>query len=334
MKCANCGTELKVGCVYCSVCGKEAQIVSENTILEDEYLSRLLDEQKEAEKKKQQKEKEEQELEEKEERNKKFQKKKRKKILMLILLLVCLAAVLGGCFWYRHMNSFDSLYKKAEIKYNTGMYQDAETIMKKALEKENNALEGHLLLGKIYAEMEETDQAEAEFQKVLDIDSASLEGYQELLKLYAASDSYEKITALKEGVSDEAILALFEDYLIEVPSVDIAGGTYNDFMELNLSVQNKELEIYYTLDGSDPVSSGEKYADEAIPIRQEGETILKAVSKNQNGDFSEVLEETYQIELAIPDMPVVSPDGGQFTEISGAVNHAGRQQYFIGNCSK
>ena len=27
MKCANCGAEIKLGCVYCSVCGKEAQIV-------------------------------------------------------------------------------------------------------------------------------------------------------------------------------------------------------------------------------------------------------------------------------------------------------------------
>jgi uncharacterized Zn finger protein (UPF0148 family) len=28
MKCANCGAEIRVGCVYCPVCGKEAQIVS------------------------------------------------------------------------------------------------------------------------------------------------------------------------------------------------------------------------------------------------------------------------------------------------------------------
>ena len=28
MKCANCGAEIKLGCVYCSVCGKEAQIDS------------------------------------------------------------------------------------------------------------------------------------------------------------------------------------------------------------------------------------------------------------------------------------------------------------------
>ena len=42
MKCANCGAEIRVGCVYCPVCGKEAQIVSDYNILEDDYLDSLL----------------------------------------------------------------------------------------------------------------------------------------------------------------------------------------------------------------------------------------------------------------------------------------------------
>ena len=42
MKCAKCGAELKVGCVYCSVCGQEAQIVSDDSVLEEELLRQLL----------------------------------------------------------------------------------------------------------------------------------------------------------------------------------------------------------------------------------------------------------------------------------------------------
>ena len=44
MKCANCGAELKVGCMYCSVCGKEAQIVSDYNLLEDDFLRDMLKE--------------------------------------------------------------------------------------------------------------------------------------------------------------------------------------------------------------------------------------------------------------------------------------------------
>ena len=42
MKCANCGAELQVGSVRCSVCGEEAQIVSDYNILEDELLQEML----------------------------------------------------------------------------------------------------------------------------------------------------------------------------------------------------------------------------------------------------------------------------------------------------
>lgn len=44
MKCASCGAEIKLGCMYCSNCGKEAQIVSESILLEEELLRELLQE--------------------------------------------------------------------------------------------------------------------------------------------------------------------------------------------------------------------------------------------------------------------------------------------------
>ena len=46
MKCAKCGAELKVGCIYCSVCGQEAQIVPDYNLLEDDLLKELLNEEK------------------------------------------------------------------------------------------------------------------------------------------------------------------------------------------------------------------------------------------------------------------------------------------------
>ena len=36
MKCAKCGAELKKGCLYCSVCGHEAQMVNEFSVIEEE----------------------------------------------------------------------------------------------------------------------------------------------------------------------------------------------------------------------------------------------------------------------------------------------------------
>ena len=35
MKCAKCGAEIKEGCLYCSVCGHEVQIVPDYNVLEE-----------------------------------------------------------------------------------------------------------------------------------------------------------------------------------------------------------------------------------------------------------------------------------------------------------
>ena len=55
MKCVNCGEQLNEGCVFCSKCGKEVQMVPDYNVLEDDFLRTLVDEEN---RKKQEKEKE------------------------------------------------------------------------------------------------------------------------------------------------------------------------------------------------------------------------------------------------------------------------------------
>ncbi len=316
MKCANCGEEIKVGCVYCPICGKEAQIVSDINLLEDEYLSELLEEEARAKLKKQQEEKEEQEelqKAEKEEKKRKWQKRqKQKKILLLVVLFACLAAVLIAVFIYQKRNSFDGLYERAQLSYNTGKYGEAKGLIEKALDKKEDSVAGYLLLGKIYVELEEPRQAEAQFQKAIALDPSSEDAYWQLLEFYDSEGETDKIIALKADVTDEKILELFEDYLLQMPEADVEAGSYGDFLTVTLDVQTRGLDIYYTLDGSDPGEQGEKY-EEPIQIDQEGQTILKAVSKDDEGNVSEVLEVVYEIELDLPEAPVISPDGGEFS---------------------
>ena len=316
MKCANCGEEIKVGCVYCPICGKEAQIVSDINLLEDEYLSELLEEEARAKLKKQQEEKEEQEelqKAEKEEKKRKWQKRqKQKKILLLVVLFACLAAVLIAVFIYQKRNSFDGLYERAQLSYNTGKYGEAKDLIEKALDKKEDSVAGYLLLGKIYVELEEPRQAEAQFQKAIALDPSSEDAYWQLLEFYDSEGETDKIIALKADVTDEKILELFEDYLLQIPEADVEAGSYGDFLTVTLDVQTRGLDIYYTLDGSDPGQQGEKY-EEPIQIDQEGQTILKAVSKDDEGNVSEVLEVVYEIELDLPEAPVISPDGGEFS---------------------
>ena len=67
-----------------------------------------------------------------------------------------------------------------------------------------------------------------------------------------------------------------ESYLAkaQAPEVSIEPGIYNESIELEFTNEDKELNIYYTLDGSQPNDSLEKYRGEAIKI--DTNCVLKA----------------------------------------------------------
>ena len=108
-------------------------------------------------------------------------------------------------------------------------------------------------------------------------------------------------------------MSLFDRYLLAAPEIDKEGGNYNEFLEVTLSVEGKGIDIYYTLDGSVPTDSDEKYED-PIHIDEQGKTTLTAISIDKNGKYSEPVSAEYNVELDAPDMPSVSPDGGTYHE--------------------
>lgn len=320
MKCSNCGRELEVGLVYCPKCGHEVQIVSDHGILEDELLEVLLDKEKKEEQLKQEIEKREQEKKERIRRKKaeeaRRKKKKKKKRILLIVILACIVAAVSVFFYIRKINSFSYLYEQAEVSYNIGKYEDAQSTLLKALEKDPDSQEAYLLLGKVCVALEQYDEAEEYFKLAIQMNPDSGEAYSELLKMYESQKDYDSILELRDSVpaSKDDIIKLFESYVVEMPEASIESGTYNEAFEVELSAA-RGLEIYYTLDGSDPIEFGEAYED-AITFSEEGKSVLKAVCRNEEGVYSEVIEMNYDLEFEVPDMPVAYPDGGNFSEAS------------------
>ena len=338
MKCNKCGTELPAGAIYCPKCGAEIQMVSDQSVLEDELLQFLMDDEalqekpkKDADKESAQAGKEEKEKAKKaakkaEAKKKKEEalrkKKKRRRIVLVIILAACVLAVLL-CYRCYKANTYDSLYRKAQIAYNTGSYEEAEEYLESALSKDAQAAEAWLLLGKVFVALENTENAEECFLKVIGLDPDSSDAYQALLDLYQSAGDYESIVALLESVdeSNTEILALFDGYIVSAPEASVEGGTYNESLEIELTSDGKN-EIYYTLDGSDPEKSGTLY-EGGIELAEEGETTILAVCINADGFCSDVLEVTYEISYDAPDMPTAYPDGGQFTEASTVMLSAG-----------
>lgn len=334
MKCAKCGAEIRPGCVYCSNCGQEAQIVTEINILEDDLLRSMLEEEDQqktmdsgnetASMEKKNPERQAVKLpktgeaEPKKERTQESKKKKKKNRKILVILLCMLAAAcvaVFGLVQYEHQNSASYQLKKANEALSQKNYTSALSYVNHALQLDTDNQEAMLLQGQIYVQMKDTDQAETVFLQVIDQDPSCADAYQNLLELYDSMDSYDQILALKEKASDQKILALFDDYLVEAPVISPEGGNYNEFPEVTLSVKGKGLEIYYTMDGSTPTSDDTLYED-AITFEEQGKITLTAVAMDKEGHYSEPVSAKYIIELDAPDAPSVSPDGGIFRQAS------------------
>lgn len=319
MKCISCGRDIPSGNVYCPLCGKEAQIISDKTVLEDDLLKVLMDsEEFSGEVLGSRAVYEEQRLAEEKElrRQKKLELQKKKKKQRLIILLVVIAACIVGVgvfFGIKKSTSYDSLYNKADVAYHTAKYEDAIEYAVRALEKSPDSVETYILLGDIYVQMEDYENANNCYNKALSIAPNNVTIYEKLLRMFSAQDDYASIQELYESapLEDAAIKKAFSDYLIPLPEVNIKGGAYEEVIELSLSSKDG-LVIYYTIDGTTPSKDKQLY-EKPFKLDKEGEIVLKAICMDEKGNASHMLEETYVLEFAIPDIPEVTPDGGEIT---------------------
>lgn len=305
MKCAKCGAELKVGCIYCSVCGQEAQIVPDYNLLEDDLLKELLNEEKKQNSANQQKKSAD------EKKNQVPHKKKKKSkapiiagaigaIIVLIILIVLLVK-------HNHNNSYDYQFQKAEEHVQYKEYAEAQKYLERAVELKSDSIEALLLLGDVYHAEDETDDAVGTFQKVIELEPDNEKAYQSLIDIYAQLQDYDAIAKLSKQTKDSNILDLFSDYLVTAPK--ISEEDYDEEKGLEITSQSG-VTTYYTLDGSDP-KEGKKY-EEPIFL-EEGTTVIRAISENELGIYSEETKSTYKVEFEPPEAPKVTPDGGRIT---------------------
>ena len=108
----------------------------------------------------------------------------------------------------------------------------------------------------------------------------------------------------------------------EKPSVDIAGSEFNTTKNVKILPKTGAVATYYTLDGSDPITSGTRSSyvlNTTIPIsvgsKTHGETLLlKAVSYDSLTNPGQVMTETYTVDLEGPTAPTVDILGNTYNE--------------------
>ncbi len=287
MKCANCDAEIKDGSIYCPVCGKEAQMVNGYTSLEDDFLHSLL---REGINKKILSPEEQARL------------RKRKQTMPAIVTGLILAVLLGiGVVVklfvdYKNDNSYEYQMKMAQVELVDHNYENAMEYFARALAIVPDDTDSRMEMAKIYLLKDEQDAAIVLLSEVIRLDNYNKEAYEYLIQIYDENEQYEQIRKWAENiVDDREIEELFADYLVANPSIYPSGDTFYDEVLVTIfSVDNSA--IYYTTDGTDPITNGKRYVSGAgISLDQSGLYTVRAVCKNLNGIYSEIISHDYQI---------------------------------------
>lgn len=309
MKCAKCGSELKEGNVYCPVCGAEAMVVPDYSVLEDDYLRTLLSE-----------DKTEGETASETQDKAAAEKKTKKTSSMLPIVVVCILLIVGISSGAaakividrRNANSYDYQVQQAKQEYLDGNAESALHYYQAALALRPEDIAARLAMADIYLEQKDYDSALVLFVEIIRLDGSHREAYEKLIGIYEERGDYDSILAL--GLEAAVSLAdLFIPYAVTEPVISPVAGTYED--EINVVIVSLDgYDIYYTTDGTTPdISTGTLY-DEGILLDEPGTYEIQAVCVNDKGIASEVVDAVYLIEFLPPDFPVVAPDGGRITE--------------------
>jgi len=235
--------------------------------------------------------------------------KKRRRRLIIVMLIIIAAAIGGGILLYQ--SSYTGLVNNGYKKLENAEYQQAERYFNKAIAKDKTKAEAYIGRSKVYQAQDDLDKAEQLLLDAIGDQPDNIELYEAILEFYVEIGQEEKISILLAECRDEDILKQLKKYISDVPEFSLDDDrTYDEVQELSMSSSGET--IYYTLDGTASTVESQRYTK---PIQLgEGETVVRAISVNEEGIPSLEISKTYTIELPTPDAPAVTPSTGQYEE--------------------
>lgn len=303
MKCAKCGEDIKPGNLYCSKCGEEVQIVSAYNVMEDEFFLDF-----------QNHEMDDTPLRSVADSGAILQKKNF--YLSVLTAIIGFLILLVIAFLVRiHINNAGA--EDAPDHYvpfiqalSDSDEPKAVTCLEQGLSHDQDELSGQFWLAWLYGEQGKQEEQIDTLKHILTIDNENVYACRELIRVYVEADEFEKLYALYDMYDGTGLAALFTDYLVETPVIELPTEPVWDGDTLTITAADG-LNIYYTLDGSSPITNGILYY---APIRLgAGEFTLQASACNEEGYYSMIVSEELTVEKHHSlGMPQITPNSGEY----------------------
>lgn len=314
MKCINCGAEIKTEYNNCPYCGKTIQMVPDYDIYDEDDINVLLEGTKNDTPINESTAK----VPEKNEKGSKSTVRKKPNTKVIVALTVLLCVILLGVgigvkisVDNKNNNSYEYQMKLGDEALFKEKLNEAESYYNKALQLSPNDLKARLKLADVYLSKDNKEKAIKLLEEVISLDtSENYDAYKKLFQIYEADGDIDAILNLKEGVTETKVLKIFQNYIVEAPSISIPGGTYSEALKLTMTA-GKGIQIFYTIDGKNPISYGTLYTT-PIQISDAGMHTIKLVALNSYGVYSDIVTETFVISYSAPEEPTVTPNGGTF----------------------
>lgn len=318
MKCKKCGAEIESGNIYCPSCGESIQLVPNYNELEEELLSKVVEDKDKAKDdrfatgvykpvsipkqpsstKNDSKKSNVNPLI----RNKDFLKKIVAFLIIVIFGIILIIPYIGS-------HSYDNYMNKAVEAESNKQYAKALGFYEEAYQIDDSSFEVVYGLGRMYYQVKEYDKAVEYLNQALSLDSTNKNVYSHLIECYLELNDTDSLHNLYENAPNDEIAKLFISYITLPPTFSEPGGEYEGEVLLELSTEDNN-QIFYTIDGKNPTTSGKLFTR---PIKlTEGSTEVRAVCLNSKGDYSEIVSETYVISVVKLEKPSVSPAAGTY----------------------
>ena len=319
MHCPKCNKELTDGYLYCEYCGYEIQMVPDfEPEVDGSILNSLREIQKEAFEEKQDEKSTEQIQREQIKwsyRLKKFRKEHKMAFYGLVTFCVSLCALFIWCVIFL-AGYFSPVvqYGKAMVAYEESNFGESMSYVEHTIELQPEYSDAYIAGFQCAMKLGDYSKAENFLMDGLKYNAYEeteiVYCFEELIQYYMQKNLYSKINQLLISCPSSVIVEKYQEYLALPVSFSYEEGSYEGTIPLKLSAGSQGT-IYYTLDGSTPGTSSNKYTG---PIfLDEGEYTISAFYMNEYGVQSEVVSKNYNIsQRAVPLPPSVSCYSGEY----------------------